>query len=97
MSRAVSLIKHFDIDKYKYSGYGVGFDRKREFSFGNGFDTNCIVFRADTSSSVHVDNKKKHILIHGKRSTQGLEGTTLTAEKLYSFNFTENNMKSYLS
>ena len=36
--RAVSLTKHVDIDQYKYSGYGIGFDRKREFSFGsNGF------------------------------------------------------------
>ena len=25
---AVKLTKHFDIDQYKYSGYGVGFDRK---------------------------------------------------------------------
>ena len=36
--RAVSLTKHADIDQYKYSGYGIGFDRKGEFSFGsNGF------------------------------------------------------------
>ena len=35
---AVSLTKHADIDQYKYSGYGIGFDRKGEFSFGsNGF------------------------------------------------------------
>ena len=24
----VELTKHLDIDKYKYSGYGIGFDRK---------------------------------------------------------------------
>ena len=28
---AVSLTKHVDIDQYKYSGYGIGFDRKRRF------------------------------------------------------------------
>ena len=33
------------------------------------------------SSSVHVDNKKKVILILGEESTQGLDGTKLTAEK----------------
>ena len=33
-------------------------------------------------SSVHVDNKKKYILILGKHQTQGLEHT-LTAEKIY--------------
>ena len=25
---AVSLTKHVDIDQYKYSGYGIGFDRR---------------------------------------------------------------------
>ena len=83
---AVSLTKHVDIDQYKYSGYGVGFDRKAEFSFGNGFDRNCIIFGVDMSSSVHVDNKKKDILILGKGPTQGLDGTTLTAEELFVFN-----------
>ena len=53
----------------------------------------CVVFGVDMSSSVHADNKKKDILILGKGPTQGLDGTTLTAEKLYSMNFTENNKK----
>ena len=39
------------------------------------------------SSSVHVDNKKKEILILEKDPTQGLEHT-LTAEKTDSINFT---------
>ena len=38
------------------------------------------------SSSAHIDNKKKDILILGKEPTQGLEHT-LTAEKMYSINF----------
>ena len=33
------------------------------------------------SSSVHVDNKKIDILILGEGSTQGLDDTTLTADK----------------
>ena len=40
---AVSLTKHVDIDQYKYSGFGIGFDRKGEFSFGNGFGRNVII------------------------------------------------------
>ena len=28
---AVKLTKHVDIDQYKYSGYGIGFDRKGFF------------------------------------------------------------------
>ena len=42
---AVSLTKHSDFDQYKYSGYGIGFDRTGEFSFGNrGFGRNVILF-----------------------------------------------------
>ena len=42
------------------------------------------------SSSAHVDNKKKDILIFGKGLKQGLENT-LTPEKMYSINFTVTN------
>ena len=41
----------------------------------------------DMSFSAHIDNKKKDILILGKGPAQGLE-YTLTAEKMYSINFT---------
>ena len=55
---AVSLTKNVDIDKYKYSGCGIGFDRHGEFRFGTrGFGKNCIMFGADLSSSVHANNK----------------------------------------
>ena len=33
---AVTLTKNADIDKYGYSGYGIGFDRKSSFSFPSG-------------------------------------------------------------
>ena len=49
------------------------------------------------SSCVHVDNKKKDILILGEGPTQGLDGTTLTAEKRYSINFTVTRKKFCLS
>ena len=38
------------------------------------------------SSSPHIDDNKKYILILGKGLSQGLENT-LTAEKLHSINF----------
>ena len=87
---AVSLTKNVDNE---YSGYGIGFDRKGTFSFGNGFGKNIIIFGVDMSSSQHIDNKTKDILILGEGSTQGLE-YTLTTEKLYSINFTKNNFKN---
>ena len=39
------------------------------------------------SSSVHIDNKKKDILILGKGPTQGLDDSMLTAEAQYPINF----------
>ena len=56
----VALIKNADIDKYGYSGYGIGFDRKSSFSFlGGGFGQNLLILGAEMSSSTLIDNKKK--------------------------------------
>ena len=39
----VNLTKNADIDKYKYSGYGIGFDRRSSSSFANdGLGRNVI-------------------------------------------------------
>ena len=48
------------------------------------------------SRSIHIHNKGKDILVLGKGSTQGLE-STLTAEKMYSINFTVTKKKFCLS
>ena len=42
------------------------------------------------NSSTHSDNKKKDMLVFGKGPTQGFEHT-LTAETMYSINFTVTN------
>ena len=69
---AVTLTKNADIEKYGYSGYGIGFDRRGSFSFpGGGFGQNVIIFGVDMSSSIHIDNNKKNILILGAGPTQG--------------------------
>ena len=69
---AVTLTKNADIDKYRYSGYGIGFDRKGSFSFpGGGYGQNVIIVGADMNSSSHVDNKGKYMLILGIGPTQG--------------------------
>ena len=84
---AATLTKNADIDKYKYSGYWIGFDRRSSFSFpSSGFGQNVLIFGVDMISSVHIDNKKKDKLVLGKGPTQGLEHT-LTAEKMYASNF----------
>ena len=91
MFDVVTLTKNADIDKCGYSGYGIGFDRKSSFPFPvGGFGQNVLIFEVDMSSSAHIDNKKKDILVLGKGSTQGLEHT-LTAEKLNAIIFTVTN------
>ena len=65
---AVTLTKNADIDKYGYSGCGIGFDRRGSFSFlGGGYGQNILIFEVDISFSAHTDNKKRHISI-GNRS-----------------------------
>ena len=57
---AVTLTKNADIEKYGYSGFGIGFDRRTSFSFpSDGFGQNVLIFGVDTSFSAHIDNKKK--------------------------------------
>ena len=83
---AVSLTKNADIDKYKYSGYGIGFDRHGSFSFpGTGLGRNVIIFGVDMSSSTKIDNRKKDILILDKGPTQVLEHTLSAEKNVYDF------------
>ena len=57
------------------------------------FGQNMIIFGADMSFSVHANNRTKNILILKKGITQGLDDTTLTAEKIYSIHFTASRRK----
>ena len=43
----------------------------------------------DMFSLVHIDNKKKYVLILGKDPIQGFDATTLTVRKEHTINFTE--------
>ena len=91
---AAKLIKNADPDKYKYSGYGIGFDLHLEFSLSDGsMGKNVIVFRADMSSSMHIDNKGKNILTLSEGPRQGLDDTALTAEAKYSIIFSRSQRK----
>ena len=57
---------------------------------------NVIIFGVNMSSSAHVNNKEKYILILGRSPTQRLHNTKLTAKKEY-INFTEQHKKFRLS
>ena len=61
---------------------------RSEFSLPDGsMGENVIIFGVSRSSSVHIDNKKKDILILGKGPTHGLYDTKITAEAQYLINF----------
>ena len=63
-------VLNVDPDKYLYSGYSTGFDTRIELSLpDSSVGKNVIVFKGDMSSSVHVDNKGKIILILVKGPT----------------------------
>ena len=58
---------------------------------------NAIIFGADMSSSVHIDNEKRNILILHEEPTQGLDDTILTEEAIYPTNFIQLNKRFVLS
>ena len=91
--------------KNNYKGYGLCFDERSNFSHtitqdgrqrtSNG--KNVLIFGADMSSSIHATNRVDHIYCFGEGLTQGINDTTIYAEKNYCRNFTEHGEKFVLS
>ena len=63
---AVELTKNCDSDKQSYPEYGIRFHSHLRFSVPN-FDwyKNVVISGVYNSSSVHIDNNKKNILVVG--------------------------------
>ena len=66
-----------------------------EGSISNG--RNVLIFGAHESSLVHSNNKANNIYVMGKDFVQGINDTTLYADKVYSQNFTQPSKKFVLS
>ena len=94
-----------DYDKNNYKGYGICFDERSEFGHtitedGHAHTTdarNVLIFRADMSFSVHATNRANHIYLMGTGLTQGINDTTIYAEKNFYRNFTDFGKKFVLS
>ena len=79
-----------DNSKNNYKGYGICFDERSEFgnTITEGGHThttdpkNVLIFGADMSSSVHATNRANHIYLMGTGLTQGINDTTIYAEKI---------------
>ena len=105
MFGAIKITKNADISKSNYPGYGICFDEGDWFGHtvkkGN-FDRttnarNVIIFGSDMSFSVHVTNRANNIYVMGVDSIQGINDTTIYAEKNFHNNFTELGVKFVLS
>ena len=64
-----------------YSGYEIGFDGKGEWSFGNDYARNGLIFGVDNSSSSHTDNLKNNFLVLREGDTFGINGIFGAPEK----------------
>ena len=95
---SVKLTKNNGPVKYKYSSYDIGCDSRSDFLFTAGsMGKNVIIFGAHMSSSLHIDNKNKNILIFGEGATQRLDNTVLTTEAIYPINFKQTSKRFELS
>ena len=94
----MEITKNAYTSKYEYKRYRICFDKGCSFSEGsinNG--RNVLIFGVHESSLLHSNNKANNIYVMGKGFFQGINDTTLYAEKVYSQNFTQLNKMYVLS
>ena len=102
---AMQITKNADTSKYNYKGYGICFEEGGQFGhtiteggFSNTTNArNVIIFGVDTSSCIHATNRANHIYVMGKEFIEGINGTTIYAEKTFYRNFTDPGKKVMLS
>ena len=102
---AMKITKNADYSKNIYTGYGLCFDEGGEFGHtvkqGNFNHTtnarNVTIFGVDRSSSTYDTTKANNIYVMGKEFVQGINDTTIYAEKIFHNNFTELRVKFVLS
>ena len=86
-----------DNSKNNYKGYGICFDEGSEFGHtvteGSRGDTtdarNVLISGADMSFSVQATNRANNIYLMGTGLTQGINDTTIYAEKNFYRNLTD--------
>ena len=99
---AIQITKNADTSKYDYKGYGICFDEGGQFGHtitegGRAHTTNArnvLIFGADMSFSVHATNRANNIYVMGKELIQGINGSTICAEKNFYRNFTDPRKKN---
>ena len=69
-----------------HSCYRIAFDGKGEWSFGDGFARNVLIFGVDSSSSSHADTLKNDFLILGEGNAFDINGSFGAPEKKWKRN-----------
>ena len=101
----MKITKNTDSFKNNYTGYGLCFNEGGQFGHTERQDNfdhttnakNVIIFGVDMSSSIHPTNRANNIYVMGEDFIQGINDTTIYAEKLLHNNFTEFGVKFVLS
>ena len=93
----IKLAKNADLDKFVYSGYGIGFDLLHFVHFQILIGAKMLLFFKLKWAHQCILITRKKILILGKGPAQGLGKTTLTAEAEYSSIFWGSNIEFCLS
>ena len=70
-----------------YSGYGIAFDKKGFWSFGNDEARNVVTFGVDCSSSFYTYNQKNDSSVLAEGGTFGINGSFGEPEKKFNINF----------
>ena len=102
---AMQITKNTDTSKYDYKVYGICFDEGGQFDHtitegGFAHTTNArnvLIFGADISFSVHATNRANNIYVMGKELIQGMNDTTIYAEKNFYRDFTDPGQKFVLN
>ena len=94
---ATNIVKNSDKENYVYSGYGIAFDGRVEWSFDNNYARNVITFGVDNTSSSQTDNLKNNFIILGEGDSFGINGSFGAPEKMFSISFSKTNTKVCLS
>ena len=102
---AKKITKNSDTSKHNYKGYGICFGQGGQFGHtitegGFAHTTNArnvLIFGADMSFSTHANNRANNIYVVGELFIQGINDTTIYAEKKFYRNFADPVKKFMLS
>ena len=94
MFGVTSIVKNSDKEKWVCNDYGIAFDGRGTWNFGNEFARNIVIFNIDCSLSFHADNLKNRFLVLGEVPTCGINGSFGALENKVNINFSFSKAKT---